>query len=107
MLYLHRDFINNIEKICRDDIMTYDIVITTYDVCLFACKKGSYFCSVLKWGEEQSLMKNKNCSHSYTRKRKDANLPNLKGTAVIYGTPWERVICDESQKLANPKTMTL
>ncbi len=49
VLYLHRDFINNIEKICRDDIMTYDIVITTYDVCLFACKKGSYFCSVLKW----------------------------------------------------------
>ncbi len=30
----------------------------------------------------------------------------MKGTAVIYGTPWERVICDESQKLANPKTMT-
>ncbi len=28
VLYLHRDFINNIEKICRDDIMTYDIVIT-------------------------------------------------------------------------------
>ena len=25
---------------------------------------------------------------------------------VIYGTPWERVICDESQKFANPKTQT-
>ncbi len=42
----------------------------------------------------------------HTRKRKDANLPNLKGTAVIYGTPWNAFICDESQKLANPKTMT-
>ncbi len=85
--------------------MTYDIVITTYDVCLFACKKGSYFLQCFEMGEEQSLMKNKIVA-IHTRKRKDANLPNLKGTAVIYGTPWERVICDESQKLANPKTMT-
>ncbi len=49
VLYLHRDFINNIEKICRDDIMTYDIVITTYDVCLLLVRKVVIFCSVLKW----------------------------------------------------------
>ncbi len=49
VLYLHRDFINNIEKICRDDIMTYDIVITHMTWCLLLVRKVVIFCSVLKW----------------------------------------------------------
>ena len=99
VLYLHRDFIGKaIDKIDREQVMRYDMVITTYDVCMSSCKKGSFFLQCLEeYGDNVAIN---------IRKRKDANLPNLKGADVIYGTPWERVICDESQRYANPATMT-
>lgn len=106
VLYLHKDFLGKkIDKINRDIVMKYDIIITTYDVCMFSCRKGKYYVQCLEFGDDNSLMKNKIIA-IHNRKRCDSNIPNLTGTDVIYGTPWERVICDESQKYANPLTMT-
>lgn len=106
VLYLHRDFLGkNIDKINRDTVMKYDIVITTYDVCMFSCRKGKYYLQCLEFGKDESLMKDKIVA-IHNRKRCDSNIPKLTGTDVIYGTPWERVICDESQKYANPSTLT-
>ena len=91
VLYLHRDFLGKkIEKINRDEIMKYDMVITTYDVCMFSCRKGKYYLQCLEIGEEKTLMHNK-IAAIHIRKRRDADLPALKGTDVIYGTPWERI----------------
>jgi SNF2 family DNA or RNA helicase len=101
VLYLHKEYIEDITKIDRNEIMKYDIVITTYDVCLFSCRKGKYFIQCLEFGKENSQV-----VAIHLREQRDSNIPNLKGTAVIYGTPWERVICDESQRFANPTTMT-
>lgn len=106
VLYLHRDFLGKkIDNINRDIVMKHDIVITTYDVCMFSCRKGKYYLQCLEFGDDDSLMKNKIVA-IHNRKRNDSNIPKLTGTDVIYGTPWERVICDESQKYANPSTMT-
>ncbi|CCV02455.1 SNF2 family DNA/RNA helicase [Armadillidium vulgare iridescent virus] len=97
-LYLHRDYLGKgIEKIDREQLMKYDIVITTYDVCVSTCHKGKYYEQCLE--TEENNFTSINC-----RRRKGANLSKLKGTAVIYGTPWGRVICDESQRFSNPKT---
>ena len=104
VLYLHRDFIGkSIDKVDREQVMKYDMVITTYDVCMSSCRRGKFFLQCLEYGEK--LMKDRVVAINI-RKRRDANLPNLRGTDVIYGTPWERVICDESQRYANPATMT-
>ena len=106
VLYLHRDFIGKkIESVNRDQVMTYDIVITTYDVCMSSCRKGEYYLQCLKMGDEGTLTENKVVAIN-TRTRRDASLPRLKGADIIYGTPWNRVICDESQRYANPKTLT-
>jgi SNF2 family DNA or RNA helicase len=104
VLYLHKDFLGSkIGKIDRKQIQEYDLVITTYDVCMAACKKGKYFEDCFEYGER--LMAHRVVA-IHLRSYKDANLPKLKGINVIYGTPWERVICDESQRFANPTTIT-
>lgn len=105
VLYLHRDFLGKaIDKVSRKKILQYDVVITTYDVCIFSCKRGKYFEHCLEYGTE-GFLRDKVVS-IHVKKRKHSNFKNFKGTDVIYGTPWERVICDESQKYANPKSLT-
>jgi SNF2 family DNA or RNA helicase len=106
VLYLHKDYLGkDIDNVDRDTIMKYDIVMTTYDVCMSSCRKGQYYLQCLEIGEDDTMQKGKVVA-IHPRKRKDANIPNLKGVDVIYGTPWERVFCDESQRFANPLTMT-
>ncbi|MGL5961587.1 MAG: DEAD/DEAH box helicase [Cetobacterium sp.] len=106
VLYLHRDFLGKqIDNINRDIIMKYDVVITTYNVCMFSCRRGKYYLQCIEFGDNTFLLKDKIVT-VHNRNRCDSNMPNLIGTDVIYGTPWERVICDESQKYANPETMT-
>ena len=105
VLYLHSEHLKKaINKIDRKEILQYDIVITTYDVCMSACKKGKYYLQCLELGEAGTLLKDKIVA-IHTR-NSNVDIPSLQGPDVIYGTPWERVICDESQRFANPKTMT-
>lgn len=107
VLFLHKDFmkVKEINSITREDILEYDIVITSYDSCKTAAKKGKYPERCFEMGDEHSLMKGKIIS-VHERKLKDADIKTAKGLEVIYGTPWERVICDESQCFANPDTYT-
>ncbi len=86
--------------------MTYDIVITTYDVCLFACKKGSYFLHVFCNGRRTIFDENKIVA-IHTRKRKDANLPNLKVQQLFMEHHGNAFICDESQKIGKSKNNDL
>ena len=41
-----------------------------------------------------------------TQTRQQADISSSIGSDIIYTTPWEKVICDESQRFANPKTQT-
>jgi len=107
VLYLHKDFMSaqEISAVNRTTILKYDIVITSYDSCQTACKKRNYQEQCFEMGDEHTLMKGKIVS-VHERQIHQADLPNVKGLEVIYGTPWERIICDESQKFANPDTQT-
>ena len=106
VLYLHKKYIGpHMDTITRDEILTYDFVITTYDVCRGICKTKSYAEDVCIRGDEHSLYKDKIVA-IVTRTRGQANKPHLKGADTIYGTPWARVICDESQTFVNPTTAT-
>ena len=106
VLYLHKDFMGKeIDRVTRKQIQTYDLVISTYDTCVSASRKGGYHEECFEMGDEHTLMKGK-ISAIHLRSLEQANRPTVVGSEVIYCTPWERVICDESQRYANPKTLT-
>ena len=106
VLFLHSMYMGKaIKHVTREFIIEFDLVITTYDVVSTICKKKDYQESVLERGDDSSLQKGKvvaiNC-----RRRWQSNHPSTIGEGILYCTPWERVICDESHKFANPTTAT-
>lgn len=105
VLYLHNDFMGkkNVDQITRKDILEYEIIITTYDVLVSACRKFPYHQQTYEIGEDNTMQKGKKVAIHH-RSREQCNRPNTKGIGILFCTPWERVICDESQKFANPKT---
>jgi SNF2 family DNA or RNA helicase len=105
VLFFHKDYIGEpaMKSITRQEVIKYDLVVTTYDVARIACTRGEYVEDVLVYGER--LMTNKVVEIT-TRSRSDADRPKVVGEEIIYGTPWEMVISDESQIFCNPKTKT-
>jgi SNF2 family DNA or RNA helicase len=105
VLYLHNDFIGrkNADQITRKDILNYEIVITTYDVLVSACRKFPYHHQTYEIGEDNTMQKGKKVAIHH-RTREQCDKPNTKGAGILFCTPWERIICDESQRFANPKT---
>lgn len=97
-LFLHKDFLGkDIEKVTQHDVKGFDIVLTTYDVLVALNQdNGKYFEGCLESQGSRVVVN--------TRLKTTANIPSLSGASVIYGIPWHRVICDESQRFANPKT---
>lgn len=100
VLILHRDYNRKLNDVDRDMVLKHDVVLTTYDVCVRACKPKHY-ASCLEFGE--GCRQNKVVG-IHNKKRNDADHPHYTGTDVIYGTPWHRVVCDESQRFANHET---
>ncbi|WBR14693.1 DEAD-like helicase [Pandoravirus kuranda] len=99
-LYLHSDYMSAaaMRAIDRQALSRYDFVLTTYDVCAAECRRGQYDEDCLERGPKGRI------TVVHTRARARADRPDLVGPAVLYGTCWERVICDESQRFANPTT---
>ena len=105
VLYLHSDFLKrSINYISRQTILQFDFVVTTYDVVLASYKSQEQFRNdVCEIGADHTIMVGKVVA-VHPRTREQADLPYLSGKSVIHGTPWQRVICDESQRFANPRT---
>lgn len=107
VLYLHRDYVSDIDSISASDLLKYDVVITTYDVCIAgsALDNGcKVYDECFIYGDDHTLMKDKVESVEI---RNSARLTGgLKGAGSIYSIEWERVIADESQRFANPNTIT-
>jgi SNF2 family DNA or RNA helicase len=91
VLYLHNNYIDNPDDIIRKNIVRYEFVVTTYDIC----------CNTYR-----VLYNHKTRAPVENRPRQQSDNPNASGFDIIYNTPWERVICDESQRFANYKTVT-
>jgi SNF2 family DNA or RNA helicase len=96
-LYFHKDYLgNDMKKIKIKDIKKYDIVLTTYDVCMNICKKKGYH-------DDEDSKITECCTKNIAVDRGDAK---ISGPAVLYCIPWNRIVCDESQRFANHKTLT-
>jgi SNF2 family DNA or RNA helicase len=102
-LYMHKDMSTELSTMTAKDISTYDVVITTYDTILQISKKIAAHKFVCEYGQE-GLHKDK-VIRIVNRIR-----PEFKGDIIGYSNifyiPWERVICDESQRFCNCKTYT-
>ena len=115
VLYLHRDFCKNFDEISLETVLKYDIVVTTYDVCVSGATIGNgrnVYDDCMVYGDEHTLMKGKVESVEIRKALKtgtgttSTSTPALKGAGVIYAVEWERIIADESQRFANPQTIT-
>lgn len=102
VLYLHRDFCDDFDSIRFSDVLKYDVVVTTYDVCVSGASNVYDECMV--YGDEHSLMKGK--IESVELRKSSITTRNRTGAGVVYAIDWERVIADESQRFANPQTIT-
>ncbi|RLI45478.1 hypothetical protein DRO61_10495, partial [Candidatus Bathyarchaeota archaeon] len=102
ILFLHRMYLGKaIDHVTREFIVEHDMVVTTYDVINGTCKKGEYHETILERGDDSSLQKGKVVA-IHCRRRWQSNHPSTVGRDILYCTPWERVILDESHKIANP-----
>ncbi len=103
-LYFHKDFLGDyINHITAAEIVEYNIVITTYDQCLSASRKYDAHKLVCQYGQE-GIHKDKVIA-IHTRKKPPYKAA-VRGTRNLYQLPFERIITDESQRFANPKTYT-
>lgn len=105
LLILHKDEMGkSFDHVTRGQILSNDVVVTTYDTCITVCRKRKYDDIVCTRATE-GLLRDK-VIEIETRDIVGVDRPEITGPAVIYNTPWKRVICDESQRFANPKTYT-
>ncbi len=104
ILCYHKEFIgkNKFEKITTEKLKKYNIVFTTYDMCLVLYKRFGMEDSICIKGDH-GIHKDKII---LVKKRDRPKDTLVIGPKAIYYLPWERIICDESQRFANPKTQT-
>ena len=99
ILLFHQEFCKDLKNMKAEDILKYDIILTTYEVV----SKGDAICSA---SEEtfvrgfEGLHKDKITSY----KRKTKPTPDLHGQSVLFSIKWDHIITDESQKFCNDKT---
>lgn len=103
-LYFHHEFIgrNGCRKMTTTQLKTYHIVFTTYDMCLTIYKKYKYEDVICEKGTE-GIHEGKII---LTKLRTTPGIKETNGLKSLYEMPWSRIICDESQRFANPKTVT-
>ena len=105
VLYMHPDFMSKVEiaDLTEEKVKQYDIVITTYDVCMSACKNTAFYEDCFEYGDVHTMLKGKIVTVNI-RKTISAAHRKATGTGTLYSVSWERVICDESQRFANHNT---
>lgn len=86
VLYFHKDINKNIESLTLEDILKYQIVITTYSLCACTCLQGEYYLP------------------DFERKSRLINLK--KGRSLLYYIVWNRIVFDESHKCSNSSAKT-
>lgn len=91
----------DIKALTRKDIVKYDIVLTTYDMLISACRDKKWFERCMVYGQGNASNKVVEIKQSI---RQDTNHPNVKGLSLLYTTPWDGIIFDESTAFVNPST---
>lgn len=105
VLYLHPSYMGQrIKTINREKLVEYDFVITTYGIITRASKNHAEIIENVLMRGLGTNTKKINKLGVRTQSPWNTNKPDWKGTSVLFGTPFERIIADESQFFCNHKT---
>lgn len=99
--YFHKEEHKNFEQLTYDSIKNYKIIITTYETLMGIAKK-------YKVSENQFVTDQFNRKAGIKSSRKPSHNECIKavGGMVLFKTPWNRIIVDESHRFANPTSST-
>ena len=88
-----------ISDITMKRLKKYKIIITTYETAMTIAKKENI--------DDKVLIKDENDRRVGVKSINSHNLNiNTTGINLLFHTPWNRIICDESHRFSNPKTNT-
>lgn len=109
VLYLHGSYLkkDQIANLSREDLLQYDIVLTTYDFVVRADTLTGANKDVRVMGRPNTFGESE-WKLKYLKKRtySQANRPDVTGRGILFSTPWPLVVADEPQRFANYKTLT-
>jgi SNF2 family DNA or RNA helicase len=100
--YFHKSSLKNkFDTIKFDDIKNFKIVISTYETVMNAAKKH-------KLADKQFFLDqfNRNAGILNSTRPLPSQTKSATGGLVLFKTPWKRIICDESHRMANPRSST-
>lgn len=89
------------------DLSSYDVVITSYDHCSAVCRKIR-LCDISQRRQYMERLPTPTFDQvasfvSASTVPAVCDVPLLTGSASLYSTTWERIVCDESQRISNPR----
>lgn len=102
VLFFHAEY-NPIHSFSRGDIIDHDFVVTTYDALVSACNDGRFSDSCVEYSIK-GVGRSKKIISMRSRTEMESDDPHAMGLGLLYCTPWERVIFDESQVMCNFNT---
>lgn len=94
---------SDMNTITRGQVMGYDFVMVTYDTVASACKRGKFHECIL---EMDTSREKPRLLSVHPRTRAQSDDASAVGPAILFKTPWERVIADESTRFVNHRTKT-
>lgn len=101
--YFHKSALkgSRFDLITYNDIKDYKIIITTYETVMHVAKKH-------KLSEKQFFLDQFNRNAGITNSVRPSMITtnSAKGGLVLFKTPWNRIIADESHRMANPRSST-
>ncbi len=99
VLFYHNTICSNFNTINRKKLLSFDLVITTYSTVSGAAKTHSECEKIFVKDDRGNIVKYSN------KKKVDSNDRSVRGSKILFYTPWERLVFDESQRFSNHATV--
>jgi len=104
VLYWHKDYYRQSHRITREELLNYHIVIINYDAVLRSFKPDIYGDQMFIKGTQRIHKDKILCINE--RRPCHVNKQYDSGYDLVMNVAWSRIVADESQRFANPKTKT-
>lgn len=101
VLLLHKDYTSHAASISKQEILSYHIVVTTWEVVRGAFNADIYGSAMFtRGGSGINIL-------AINERKEHHIIPGTHfGYTLVHNIAWNRIVADESQKFRNPKTVT-
>lgn len=102
ILYFHKSEIGKkFDTLEFDDIKNYKMIITTYETVMNIAKKNKVYDR-----QFQTDQFNRRAGIKNSRRPLHSDCINARGGMLLFKTPWNMIILDESHRISNPTSST-